>query len=254
MVRVLRQYFDGAQHKFGTKINGFSLLILCLMIPPQTSIAIPTSERSKEAIARVKPQLMRDLEEKGLHYGSAIFLRIFKEPKKLELWVQQGKQFQLFRIYDICTYSGELGPKQKQGDLQSPEGFYFVTPRQMNPLSRFHLSFNLGYPNEYDRAYDRTGNALMVHGNCVSIGCYAMTDEKIEEIYALADAAFRAGQPFFRVHIFPFYMTTDNMQRFKDSIWFNFWVNLKMGYDLFEQVKYPSNVVVRDKQYIFIKP
>lgn len=223
-------------------------------MPLQTSVAVPMSERSKEAIARVKPKLVQDLETVGLRYGSAIFIRIFKEPKKLELWVQQDTQFKLFRIYDICTYSGTLGPKQKQGDLQSPEGFYFVTPQQMNPSSRFHLAFNLGYPNEYDRVYDRTGDALMVHGNCVSIGCYAMTDEKIEEIYALAEAAFRVGHPFFRVHIFPFYMTTENMQRFKISIWFDFWVNLKAGYDLFEQTKYPPNVAVRDKQYVFIKP
>lgn len=243
-------------YRIGSRINCLKLLLfifIFLVMLQQASVAIPTSERSKEAIARVKSKLVADLKAKGLRYGNAIFIRIFKAPKKLEVWIKQQKQFSLFKTYDICTYSGKLGPKQKQGDLQSPEGFYFVTPRQMNPYSRFHLSFNLGYPNEYDRVQERTGDALMVHGNCVSIGCYAMTDEKIEEIYALAEAAFRSGQPFFRVHVFPFYLTAENMQRFEDSVWLDFWKNLKEGYDWFERTKQPPNVLVQDKRYVFTK-
>lgn len=226
-------------------------LSLCLITALPVSADIPTSSRSKAAIDRVKPKLMQALKAKGLQYGSPIFIRIFKQPKKLEVWVKKQTQFVLFKTYPICTYSGTLGPKQKQGDLQSPEGFYFVKPSQMNPYSRFHLSFNLGYPNRYDRAHGRTGSALMVHGSCVSIGCYAMTDEKIEEIYALAEAALRRGQPFFRVHIFPFYMTEENMQSLKTSVWLSFWINLKEGYDFFEREKRPPNVLVKGKRYIF---
>ena len=120
----------------------------------------------------------------------------------------------------------------------------------MNPASRFHLSFNLGYPNAYDRAHGRTGSALMVHGNCVSIGCFAMTDAKIEEIYALADAALRGGQRFFGVHVFPFRMTAQRMKKAENSPWYEFWCNLQEGYDYFEQWESPPNVIVRRKRYI----
>jgi murein L,D-transpeptidase YafK len=181
-------------------------------------------------------------------------VRIFKESRELELWVENDGRFALFRTYEICTFSGHLGPKLRTGDLQSPEGFYFVTPDRMNPASRFHLSFNLGYPNAYDRHHGRTGGFLMVHGDCVSIGCYAMTDAQIEEIYTLADAALRQGQPFFRVHIFPFRMTVRNMQRHRDSRWREFWRNLEEGYDFFERHGRPPNVEVRNGKYVFEEP
>ena len=171
----------------------------------------PENSRSRAAIDRVRPALVAALEADGLSLGAPIFLRIFKQENELEVWLENGSSFELFRTYPICKYSGSLGPKLQQGDWQAPEGFYFVRPRQMNPSSRFHLSFNLGYPNAYDRAHGRTGDFLMVHGRCVSVGCYAMTDPVIDEIWTLADAAFRGGQPFFRVHIFPFRMTPENM-------------------------------------------
>ena len=164
----------------------------------------------------------------------------------------KGKErYQLFRTYKVAAMSGELGPKQKEGDKQAPEGFYFVPASRMNPNSRFHLSFNLGYPNGYDRAHKRTGSALMVHGAKVSIGCFAMTDPKIEEIYTLCDAALRNGQPYFRVHSFPFRMTDANMAQHKDSKWQEFWENLKAGYDWFEEKGVPPDVTVKDKRYVF---
>jgi murein L,D-transpeptidase YafK len=147
--------------------------------------------------------------------------------------------------------SGGLGPKLRQGDRQAPEGFYYVAPANMNPNSRFHLSFNIGYPNAYDRALGRTGSAIMVHGSWFSTGCFAMTDIKIEEIYALADAALRNGQRFFRLHVFPFRMTTRNLQRHAGSEWAEFWENLKDGYDFFESTKVPPNVLVRGGKYVF---
>ncbi len=122
---------------------------------------------------------------------------------------------------------------------------------RMNPRSRFHLSFNLGYPNAYDRARQRTGSALMVHGNCVSIGCYAMTDVRIEEIYSLCDAALQNGQRFFRVHCFPFRMTEVNMKRHRKSKWISEWQNLKIGHDWFEKTKRPPNVTVSGMQYAY---
>jgi len=211
----------------------------------------PESSRSRAVIARVTPRLERELGVEDLELGAPVFLRIFKSTRQLEVWLEKDARFELFRSYPICSYSGDLGPKLRTGDLQSPEGFYFVTPSRLNPASRFHLSFNLGYPNAYDRAHGRTGSFLMVHGSCVSIGCYAVTDEGIEEIYTLVDAALRGGQSFFRVHIFPFPMTDKNLAEQRDSRWSGFWTNLKDGYDWFEEYGRPPNVEVVDGRYLF---
>jgi len=183
--------------------------------------------------------------------GDPIFIRIFKEEAELEIWMSVKGEYYLIQTYPICAFSGELGPKQKEGDRQSPEGFYYVTKSRLNPNSRFHLSFNLGYPNRYDRAHGRTGSFLMVHGNCVSIGCYAMTDSKIEEIYELVEQALTQGQKIVRVHAFPFRMTVENMQRHYEDKWYYFWENLKEGYDWFEGYKIPPNVKVKQKIYVF---
>lgn len=237
-------------------------LILYVFIQPQIATAqIPSSQRSKQAIQKVKPELEKALHAQSLKFGAPIFIRIFKASKELEIWIQEQthtggkttgrKTYRHFRTYKICDFSGSLGPKLKRGDHQSPEGFYFVKPNQLNPWSQFHLSFNIGYPNAYDRFHKRTGSAIMIHGSCVSIGCYAMTDEKIEEIYALADAALRNGQQFFRVHIFPFRMEKKNINAHRKSKWMGFWQNLKAGYDYFEQHKCPPNVVVKNGQYAF---
>ena len=213
---------------------------------------VPSGPLSRQAVERVGPGLEKSLAARGLRLGAPIFVRIFKRPAELEMWVE-GKdgRFRLFRTYAICTYSGRLGPKLRRGDMQAPEGFYFVPPGQLQPWSKYHLAFNLGYPNRYDRAHGRTGSALMVHGRCVSIGCYAMTDARIEEIYALADAAFRGGQPFFRVHVFPFPMTDAKLQAYAHSRWIAFWRNLKQGYDLFETHRRPPDVRVRGRTYVF---
>ena len=212
-----------------------------------------TTTRSLAARKRVSPSLKRDLALKKLRLGAPVFMRIFKAEKQLEVWVERsdGGPFVLFRTYAICTYSGALGPKLRQGDGQAPEGFYFVNAYRMNPASQFHLSFNLGYPNAYDRYHRRTGNYLMVHGNCVSIGCYAMTNPRIEQIYTLGEAALLGGQRYFRVHSFPFRMTEANMKKNAASKHAGFWKNLKDGYDHFERTKRPPNVEVERGRYVF---
>ena len=220
-------------------------------IPVFNKQPTPSSKRSLKAIASVAPRLVKDLKAKGLAYGDPVFIRIFKEERQLEIWVRKDAKFELFRIYPIVGMSGQLGPKLKEGDRQAPEGFYFVNPDRMNPNSSYHLAFNIGYPNALDRALRRTGSAIMVHGNTGSIGCFAMTDARIEEIYALVDAALRNGQKFFRIHSFPFRMTEPNMQRHRNSRWTRFWANLKTGYDHFETHNRPPNVVVRNNEYAF---
>ncbi len=196
---------------------------------------------------KMRPILTKALAEKGMTYGSPVFLRAFKKERVVELWIEDRKteEFSLFRTYKVCAASGDLGPKTKQGDLQVPEGFYFVKKGSFNPWSSYHLSFDIGYPNAYDRHHKRTGSLIMIHGNCVSLGCLAMTDRKIEEIYTLAHAALINGQPFFRVHIFPFRMTEEAMTDEgleKHQKWMPFWENLKIGYDWFEKRKQPPDV------------
>lgn len=229
--------------------------IIVTLFISQTLMAqtVPTSSLSKAVIKNLTPQLEIKLKQSKLKLGSPIFIRIFKQEAELEIWVKSDDSFQLFNTYPICTFGfGGLGPKLKEGDGKAPEGFYFVKANQMNPYSSYHLSFNLGYPNTYDRAHKRTGSALMVHGDCVSIGCYAMTDNKIEEIYTIANAALNQGQGFFRVHVFPFKMTEENMHKYQNNQWIGFWKNLKQGYDLFkENNNNPPNVTVENEYYRF---
>ena len=227
---------------------------LMILLSVVLGLQIPTSRRSLDAVARAKPRLQTALASHGAHLGSPIYIRIFKTERELELWVDKGDLYVLFKKYPICAFSGELGPKLREGDQQSPEGSYTVRPAQLNPTSTFHPSFNLGYPNEYDRAHSRTGSALMVHGNCVSIGCYAMTDSYIEEIYAMADAALRNGQREFQVHVFPFRMVQEKMIPLRNSRWYSFWLELKAGYDAFEQYNRPPRVRVRNRQYVVTSP
>lgn len=190
--------------------------------------------------------------QKGMDVQSPILLRIFKEEAELEIWkeARDGK-YALLKTYPICRWSGELGPKIKTGDRQAPEGFYFITPELMNPRSSYHLAFNLGYPNEFDRAHGRTGAHLMVHGDCSSAGCYAMTDEQVQEIYALSRESFDGGQLSFQVQAFPFRMTAKNMARHRKNPHLAFWRMLKEGYDHFELTKHAPKVDVCEKRYVF---
>jgi murein L,D-transpeptidase YafK len=222
--------------------------------PVMIDRTIPPGEpRAAAAAANVRPALERDLTAKGLKFGDPVFMRAFKEEDQLELFVRNratGK-FELFKTYRIAAASGTPGPKLIEGDGQVPEGFYFVPPAAMKPDSQFHLAFNIGYPNEFDRAHQRTGSAIMIHGNAVSIGCLAMTDEKIEEIYTLCAAAHQGGQAYFRVHIFPFRMTAERMTKAAGDPNEAFWQNLKQGHDLFEENRVPPEVSVVEGRYHF---
>lgn len=208
-------------------------------------------DRAAAAAARVRPALERDLAAAGLRWGAPVFVRIFKEESELELWIEGADgRYALFRSWPVCTWSGTLGPKQREGDNQAPEGFYRVAAAQMNPHSRYHLSFDLGYPNEYDRAHGRTGSFLMVHGACVSIGCYAMGDAAIEEIYTLASAAHAGGQRAFDVHAFPFRPDAARLGREEASPWHAFWSGLAPAYTAFEDSRRPPRIRVGQGRYV----
>lgn len=188
--------------------------------------------------------------------GRPVFLRVVKNGNRsglLEVWLENPEtaKYEIFKTYRIAYFSGSPGPKTKQGDGQAPEGFYFISRGRMNPMSTYHLSMDMGYPNAYDRYHGRTGSLLMIHGKAVSIGCFAMTDASIEQIYTLVDAALKNGQPFVRVHSFPFAMTEEAMEKHRESEHFEFWQNLREGWDWFERTKRPPNVEVEQGRYVF---
>lgn len=217
-----------------------------------TDLKLSSHPRASAAAARVYPTLESDLQNHGMTLGDPIFLRAFKEEKLLEVFVKRkdSEKFDLFRSYPIAATSGVLGPKLAEGDGQVPEGFYFSSEKDLNPNSNYHLSFNIGYPNAYDRFHKRTGSHIMIHGSNVSIGCLAMTDEKIEEIFTLADAALHNGQPFFRINIFPFRMTEERMADSQRDANQPFWDNLREGYEFFERTGNPPDVSVENGKYI----
>lgn len=213
---------------------------------PMRASGAPGTRVTQVARARVDDALAK----KGLSFGSSVYVRIFKEEAELEVWLSNGDRYEPFKTYPICALSGALGPKQKEGDAQSPEGFYSVTRDKLNPASQYHLAFDIGYPNAYDRSLGRTGSLIMVHGKCVSIGCFAMTDDGIEEIYSLAAAAFAKQQASIPVHVFPFRMTTENMKRHASSTWAGFWSDMKSGYDAFESTHVPPEVSFSRGHYV----
>jgi murein L,D-transpeptidase YafK len=190
--------------------------------------------------------------EKDMDLQSPILVRLFKQEAELEVWKQdRSGRFALLKTYPICRWSGDLGPKVREGDRQAPEGFYSITPGQMNPQSAYYLSFNTGYPNAFDKALGRTGSELMVHGDCSSRGCYAMTDEQIAEIYSLGRESFFGGQRAFQFQAYPFRMTPVNMAKHRNNPNMPFWKMIKEGYDHFEVTKQEPKVDFCEKKYVF---
>jgi murein L,D-transpeptidase YafK len=231
-----------------------------LLASAATAVAIALAGCDTETLTRsdlrakqpLSPQIVAEIEKNDMSKDSPVLIRIFKEEAELEVWKQKRDgRFALLKTYPICRWSGELGPKIKEGDRQAPEGFYTIAPGQMNPLSNYYLAFNMGYPNAFDRAHGRTGSQLMVHGDCSSRGCYAMTDEQIGEIYALAREAFFGGQRAFQVQAYPFRMTPLNMAKHRNNPNMAFWKMLKRGYDHFEVTHLEPKVDVCEKRYVF---
>ena len=190
------------------------------------------------------------LKAQGVALGAPVFLRIFKLESELEIWMEKDGRYRKFATYPICLWSGRLGPKLREGDRQAPEGFYAVTKEELNPNSRWHRSFSLGFPNAFDRALGRTGSFIMVHGGCQSVGCFAMTNDVVDEIWRLVTAALDQGQPAFNVQVFPFRMTEKNLAARKGDKWSPFWADLKKGYDAFERTHLPPMVSVCEGRYV----
>jgi murein L,D-transpeptidase YafK len=195
---------------------------------------------------------VKQMEALNMDRAAPILIRIYKEESTLEIWKEDRRgKFALLNSYPICKFSGNLGPKLMQGDHQAPEGFYDIAQDQMNPNSSEYLAFNTGFPNAFDRSNGRTGSFLMVHGGCRSVGCYAMTDYAMEEIYALVDEAFKGGQEKVQLQAFPFKMTAQNFAIHRGDPNMPFWEMLKAGSDAFLEAGRPPRVAVCNRQYVF---
>lgn len=233
-------------------VFGAAMAFLCL--PAVLAVAgvddVRETPRSRAVVEAQTASLRDALAEEGVRLGAPVYLRLTKEPAALTAYVANAEGvYEPFRSWPVCAFSGELGPKRAEGDMQAPEGFYSVAPGQMNAASDYHLAFNLGFPNAYDRAQGRTGSYLMVHGDCVSIGCYAMTDDAIEEIWTLMQAAMEEGQKAVPVHIFPFPMTAANLQRHAGDPNAAFWRSLAPAWEAFEETGHVPAVRVSDGDY-----
>ena len=204
------------------------------------------------AMKELSPEMLTLLDQKNMPKESPILVRIFKEESELEVWKQDSTaRYELLKVYPICRWSGGVGPKVKEGDRQAPEGFYPISPGLMNPNSQYYLAINTGFPNAFDKANGYSGAFLMIHGDCSSRGCYAMTDEQIGEIYSLAREAFLGGQKAFQVQAYPFRMTAANMARHRDNPNMAFWKMIKVGNDHFEVSHQEPKVDVCEKHYVF---
>lgn len=232
-----------------THVFPAALTIMAALILPLTTCNGQMPDRDKQARTRVEPGLNARLAPHAMRVGNPVFIRIIKEEHILELWGKPDKSetWLLIKRYPIAGMSGTLGPKQREGDYQAPEGFYEVTPAGLNPKSNYHLSFNIGYPNAYDRALGRTGSLIMVHGSNVSIGCFAITDAGIEEVYTMVAAALQHGQPSVPVQIHPFVPSIDRLAREEESEHFSFWKVMAKAWEYTERQRRPARAVVNEK-------
>ncbi|MCC2651537.1 MAG: hypothetical protein K0R61_2764 [Microvirga sp.] len=210
------------------------------------------SRGSTRHLVPIPATTMALMSTKGMSKEDPILIRAYKKESELEIWKRGSNgKYALLKSYPVCRWSGQLGPKNREGDRQVPEGFYTVTPAQMNPNSNFYLSFDTGYPNALDRSMGRSGGDIMVHGSCSSRGCFAMTDQNVAEIYAIAREALGAGQRGFQFQSYPFRMTAENLAKHRLDPNIAFWKNLKEGADAFEVTKDEVRVAAGRGRYEF---
>ncbi len=228
---------------------GLAVAACALIAGCDDSYLDQSSGRSQQPISSATLAEMNKLDTTP---SAPTIIRTYKKEAELEIWkMRSNGEYALLKTYPMCRWSGQLGPKKREGDMQVPEGFYTIAPGQMNPTSHYYLSFNVGYPNAYDRAYGRTGGNVMVHGVCSSAGCFSMTDEQVADIYAIARESFAGGQREIQLQSYPFHMTAENLAKFRLDSNIAFWKDLKNGSDHFEVTKAEPSVTVCGKRYLF---
>lgn len=245
-----RQIWSGLSRFAGLALLALAPLGLAACDESATTGAGMTG--SVRATHPIAPELLALMEQKGLSPSAPILIRAYKKEAELEIWkMKSDGRYVLFKTFPMCRWSGQLGPKTSEGDRQVPEGFYRITPGQMNPNSEYYLSFNVGYPNAYDRAWGHSGGSIFVHGACSSAGCFSMTDRQIDQIYAIAREAFSGGQQAIQMQSYPFRMTPENLARYRNDPNIGFWKQLKEGADNFEISKQDVGVGVCNRRYVF---
>jgi murein L,D-transpeptidase YafK len=207
---------------------------------------------STRAYQPLSSEMLALMQEKSTTQNAPMLIRAYKKEAEFEVWkMASDGHYVLLKTYPMCRWSGQLGPKVREGDRQVPEGFYTITPAQMNPHSAYYLSFNVGYPNAYDRAHGYSGGSIMVHGACSSAGCFSMTDQEIAEIYSLARDSFLGGQHAIQMQSLPFHMTAENVAKYRLDPNIDFWKELKVGTDNFEVTRQDVAVGVCNSRYVF---
>lgn len=225
-----------------------AILTLIFCFATLTQVATATSRISNYT----KDKIANDLASQQLSVGDDVLIRVFKFDKSLQVWMRPSGTDEPFRVikdYAVCKYSGTLGPKERVGDKQAPEGFYEITADNLNYQSRYHLSMDIGYPNTFDQSLGRTGSLIMIHGSCDSVGCFAMGNAQIEEIFYLVEQALQSGQSAVQVHVFPFHFDASQSAIILQSEWLNFWQNIRQGYERFNATKQPLNISVNSGKY-----
>ena len=243
MSRLVQSADSPAPRKAGSIAVAFGLL---------TVLAGCNEVHDSRAAQPLSGEMLALMQEKGVSPQAPMLIRAYKKESEFEVWkMRPDGTYELLKTFPICRWSGQLGPKTHEGDRQSPEGFYSITPAMMNPNSAYYLSFNVGYPNAYDRAHGATGGAVMVHGVCSSAGCFSMTDAQIAEIYALARESFAGGQRAIQMQSYPFHMNVQNLAKYRLDPNMPFWKELKKGHDHFEARKSDVAVAVCGGHYVF---
>jgi murein L,D-transpeptidase YafK len=226
--------------------------VLAGELTPIRCLGGDSNQLPAKATQEVSRELLALFQQKKMPKYSPVLVRVFKEESELEVWKQDTSgHFQIVKTYPICRWSGDLGPKLHEGDRQAPEGFYTISSELMNPNSNYYLAINTGFPNSFDKANDRDGTFLMIHGDCWSSGCYAMTDEQMGEIYSLARDSLLGGKPSFQIQAYPFRLTPPNLARHRTNPNMAFWEMLKIGNDHFEATHLEPKVAVCDRRYVF---
>ncbi len=234
-----------------SRLAALILTVFAVFVPFIASAETPTKSWHPESVAAREADLSQEFEAKGLKLGSSVFLRVYKQTSEMELWVQRGPRYELFKIYRICRWSGGLGPKFYEGDRQSPEGVYRITASDLIVNQRWDRAMEINYPNSFDRENGRSGSHILIHGKCGSIGCFAIQDQNVEEVYGAVRAALHNGQAYVPVLALPFRFSALAPDK-EDTLQMNeFWGDLRRADLLFERDRLPPVAWICDGRYYF---
>jgi len=231
------------------------LVLIAAWVQPQTGFAVQGNSPENNGANTGEPaavSLSEKFKQKGLLLGAPVFLRIYKSTSEIELWVQQGPRFVLAQTYGICRWSGLIGPKMTEGDRQSPEGLYHITAQGLIANLRWHRAMRLNYPNSYDVTNGRTGSGILIHGKCHSVGCFAIEDGNVEEVYEAVDAAFKAGQARIPVLSLPFRFGKLAEESSTPAELGEFWTDLRHADLMFNRDRIPPAALLCNSRYYFV--